>query len=127
MPRLTIDDLKKIRDANSRTISLRSGEARARVIVHLGTCGIAAGARTVMAALLDEIESKGITDVLVTSTGCAGLCSKEPMITVELKGQAPVKYVELDPDKMRRIFDKHVMGGSLVPEYALASGSETTG
>lgn len=127
MPRITIDDLKKIRDANSRTITLRSGEARARVIVHLGTCGIAAGARTVMAALLGEIEKRGVTDVLVTSTGCAGLCSKEPMITVQLEGQAPVKYVELDPDKMRRIFEKHVLGGSLVAEYALASGSETTG
>ncbi len=127
MPRITIDDLKKIRDANSRTITLRSGEARARVIVHLGTCGIAAGARTVMAALLGEIEKRGVTDVLVTSTGCAGLCSKEPMITVQLEGQAPVKYVELDPDKMRRIFEKHVLGGSLVEEYALASGSETTG
>ncbi len=127
MSRITIDDLKKIRDANSRTITLRSGDARARVIVHLGTCGIAAGARTVMAALLGEIEKRGVTDVLVTSTGCAGLCSKEPMITVQLEGQAPVKYVELDPDKMRRIFEKHVLGGSLVEEYALASGSETTG
>ncbi len=127
MPRITIDDLKKIRDANSRTITLRSGEARARVIVHLGTCGIAAGARKVMAALLGEIEARGVTDVLVTSTGCAGLCSKEPMITVQLEGAAPVKYVELDPDKMRRIFEKHVLGGSLVEEYALASGSETTG
>ncbi len=127
MPHVTIDDLKAIRDRSRRTITLRSGEARARVIVHLGTCGIAAGARTVMAALLGEIEKRGVTDVIVTSTGCAGLCSKEPMITVQVEGHAPVKYVELDPDKMRRIFDRHVMKGELVAEYALASGSETTG
>jgi NADP-reducing hydrogenase subunit HndB len=127
MPRVTIEDLKKIRDANVRTTALRSGEARARVVVHLGTCGIAAGARTVMQALLREIEARGVSDVLVTTTGCAGLCSREPMVTVELAGRAPVKYVELDPDKMRRIFEEHVLGGSLVQAYALASGSETTG
>ncbi len=127
MPRVTIDDLKRIRDANVRNTALRSGEARARVVVHLGTCGIAAGARTVMSALLQDIEAQGVSDVIITSTGCAGLCSKEPMITVEMKGHAPVKYVELDPDKMRRIFKEHVLGGKVVNEYALGSGSETTG
>lgn len=127
MPRVTIDDLKKIRDANTRSTALRSGRARARVVVHLGTCGIAAGARAVMQALLHEIETRGVDDVLVTTTGCAGLCSKEPMLTVELSGRAPVKYVELDPDKMRRIFEEHVLGGTVVQQYALASGSETTG
>jgi len=127
MPKVTIEDLKRIRDANTRTTALRSGEARARVVVHLGTCGIAAGARTVMQALLHEIEARGVSDVLVTTTGCAGLCSKEPMVTVEQAGRAPIKYVELDPEKMRRIFEEHVLGGTLVQAYALASGSETTG
>lgn len=127
MPRVTIQDLKRIRDANTRTTALRSGEARARVVVHLGTCGIAAGARTVMQALLHEIEARGVSDVLVTTTGCAGLCSREPMVTVEQAGRAPVKYVELTPEKMRRIFEEHVLGGALVQAYALASGSETTG
>jgi NADP-reducing hydrogenase subunit HndB len=127
MPRVTIDDLKRIRDANTRSTALRSGQARARVVVHLGTCGIAAGARTVMQALLHEIEARGVADVLVTTTGCAGLCSKEPMVTVELAGRAPVKYVELDTDKMRRIFVEHVLGGAVVESCALASGSETTG
>lgn len=127
MPRVTIEDLQRIRDANVRSTALRSGQARARVVVHLGTCGIAAGARTVMQTLLHEIEARGVTDVLVTTTGCAGLCSREPMITVELAGRAPVKYVELDPDRMRRIFAEHVLGGAVVAECALASGSETTG
>lgn len=127
MARVTIEDLRRIRDANARTTALRSGEARARVVVHLGTCGIAAGARAVMQALLHEIEARGAADVLVTTTGCAGLCSREPMITVELSGRAPVKYVGLDAEKMRRIFEEHVLGGRLVEAYALAAGSETTG
>ena len=127
MPRVTIEDLKTIRDQNRRTIALRAGDARARVVVHLGTCGIAAGARTVMQALLQEIEVRGVTDVVVTSTGCAGLCSKEPMLTVELKGHAPVKYVELTPDRLRRVFVEHVLGGTVVNEFALASGNETAG
>jgi NADP-reducing hydrogenase subunit HndB len=127
MPRVTIDDLKRIRDANQRNTALRSGQARARVVVHLGTCGIAAGARTVMQAVLAEIEARGATDVLVTTTGCAGLCSREPMMTVELAGRAPVKYVDLDPDRARRIFAEHVLGGAPVTEWALASGSETAG
>ena len=100
--------------------------AAQRVIVHLGTCGIAAGAREVMKTVLDEIEARGVHDVLVTSTGCAGLCSKEPMVTVEVQGQPPVKYVTLDPEKMRRVFAEHVVGGALVKDYALAAGSETT-
>ena len=85
MPRLTIDDLKKLRDDSAGALALRAGTARAKVTVHMGTCGIAAGARDVMAALLKEIEAQGVTDVLVTTSGCAGLCSREPMATVEVR------------------------------------------
>lgn len=127
MPRLTIDDLKRMRDEGAATIALRAGQARARVTVHLGTCGISAGARDVMAALMKAIESRGVTDVIVTTSGCAGLCSREPMATVEIRGQAPVKYVDLTPALMTRVFETHVLGGRIVSECALASGSETTG
>ena len=127
MPRLSIDDLKKIRDDAKRTLTLRSGEARARVTVHMGTCGISAGAREIMGALLKEIEKGNVTDVIVTTSGCAGLCSREPMITVALAGKPPVKYVDLKPDKMVRIFKDHVLGGKIVTDLALAAGSETTG
>lgn len=127
MPRLTIDDLKKLRDQAAGTITLRSGAARARVTIHMGTCGIAAGAREVMAALLKEIEAQGVTDVIVTTSGCAGLCSREPMATVEVRSQAPVKYVNLTPDGMVRVFRTHVLGGEVVAESALAAGCETTG
>ena len=65
-------------------------------------------------------------DILLTSSGCAGLCNHEPMITVELKGAPPVKYIRLDPQKLSEIFDEHVVRGKPVTEYALAVGSETT-
>ena len=127
MPRLTIDDLKKMRDQTAGAIALRAGTARARVTVHMGTCGIAAGAREVMAALLTEIEGQGVTDVMVTTSGCAGLCSREPMATVEVLGQAPVKYVNLTPRDIQEVFRRHVLGGDVVTVSALASGCETTG
>lgn len=123
--RLTIQDLAKIRDATRATLTIREGQGRARVTVHMGTCGIAAGAREVMDALLEELRKRNVKDVIVTTSGCAGLCSKEPMATVELKDQPPVKYIELNPQKMRTILVEHVLGGKLVAQYALAVGSET--
>jgi NADP-reducing hydrogenase subunit HndB len=127
MPRLTIDDLKKLRDESAGAIALRAGSARAKVTIHMGTCGIAAGARDVMAALLKAIEDQGVTDVMVTTSGCAGLCSREPMATVELRSQAPVKYVNLTPEKIAQVFRRHVLGGDVVTVSALAAGCETTG
>ncbi len=127
MARLSIDDLKKIREDAKRTLTLRSGEARAKVIVHMGTCGISAGAREVMGALLKAIEDRKVTDVIVTTSGCAGLCSREPMATVEIAGQAPVKYADLKPETMVRVLQDHIIGGKIVTDYALASGCETTG
>lgn len=123
--RLRIQDLAKIRDKTKATLTIREGQGRAKVTVHMGTCGIAAGAREVMNALLDEMQKNDVRDVIVTTSGCVGLCSREPMATVELKGQPPVKYVDLNPTKIRKILVEHVQGGRLVAEYALAIGSET--
>ena len=80
-----------------------------------------------MSTLLGLIEQKDTKDVVLTSSGCAGLCSREPMMTVELKGQAPVKYVDLDEEKTQKIFSEHVLSGAVVQEYALAVGSERVG
>jgi NADP-reducing hydrogenase subunit HndB len=126
MGKLSIEDLKRIKEQVKGTVNLRDGQARVKVTVHLGTCGIAAGARPVMNTLLKEIESRGVQDVILTSSGCAGLCSHEPMITVEIREAAPVKYSNLDADKTKRIFAEHIMGGDVVIEYALSIGSETT-
>lgn len=120
MSKLTISDLKKIKEKVHSQTSLREGEHRAKVTVHLGTCGIAAGGRTVMDTLMAEIAEAGVTDVIVTTTGCAGLCSQEPMITVELTGQAPIIYGKIDANKMRQIFKRHVMQGEVQSAFAIA-------
>jgi len=124
MPKIKPEDLDKITEKIKRTLHLREGKARARVIVHMGTCGIAAGARPVMSALMEEVDRRDLKDVIVTISSCAGLCSREPMITVELQDEPPVKYVDLNPEKAKKIFDEHVIGGKIVTEYALATGSE---
>ena len=123
--KLRIQDLTKIRDEARSLATIREGPGRAKVTVHMGTCGIAAGAREIMNALLDEMKEKEVRDVVVTTSGCAGLCNQEPMATIELKGQPPVKYFDLTPEKIRKIFVKHVLGGQPATEYALAVGSET--
>ena len=114
----------KISQRVKKSVNLRDGAGQAKITVHMGTCGIAAGARKIMNTLMDEIEKKNLDDVILTNSGCAGLCSKEPMATVEVKDQTPVKYVDLTPEKIRRILDEHVLGGTVVQEYALAAGSE---
>ncbi len=127
MPRLTIDELKKMRESAKRNISLREGEYRGKIIVHLGTCGIAAGAREIMRSFVDELETTNTTDIMFTTTGCAGLCSQEPMATIEMQDNAPVKYGKLAPDRVKKIFKEHVIGGKIVPEFVIGIGSERVG
>jgi NADP-reducing hydrogenase subunit HndB len=126
VPKISIEDLKKIKERERSKMVLREGQFRAKVTVHMGTCGIAAGAREIMGVFRDLIAKKEVLDVMLTNSGCAGLCAKEPMITVELADQPPVKYIMLDSEKAGRIFEEHVMGGKAVEDYALARGSETT-
>ncbi len=127
MAKLTLKDLEKKREEAKKAVFLREGGPyKAKITVHMGTCGIAAGARKVMDALLKEVEKGERQDILVTTSGCAGLCSREPMATVELVGKAPVKYVDLTGEKMKKIFEDHVLGGKIVQELALAYGSEKT-
>jgi NADP-reducing hydrogenase subunit HndB len=126
MPKLTIEDLKAIQEKVKQQKILREGVSNARIIVHMGTCGIAAGARDVMKALLEEIEKRGVKDVIVSTSGCAGLCSKEPMATVEIAGKPPVKYINLNGEKIRRILIDHAIGGKILTDLALGVGSETT-
>ncbi len=123
--KLSIQELAKIREKAKALTTIRESEGRSKVTVHMGTCGIAAGARDIMDALLEEMKKNKVDDVIVTTSGCAGFCNREPMATVEFKDQPPVKYVDLTPEKMRKIFTEHVLWGRMVAEYALAVGSET--
>jgi NADP-reducing hydrogenase subunit HndB len=127
VPKIKPEDLEKIREKMAKTMGLREGDARAKVTVHMGTCGIAAGARKVMSALMTALEGRPEKDIILTTSGCAGLCSREPMMTVELKGEPPIKYVDLDEAKAQQIFAEHVLSGVVVKQYALALGSERVG
>ncbi len=124
MAKIKPEDLDKIAKQVRHQTMIREGAGRAKVTVHMGTCGIAAGARKIMGAVMACIEQGSVDDVILTTSGCAGLCSREPMMTVEIKDQAPVKYVDLDEEKTQKIFTDHVLGGKVLPDYALGVGSE---
>jgi NADP-reducing hydrogenase subunit HndB len=124
MKKIKIGDLEKIREKVRKTTSLRESKARAKITIHMGTCGIAAGARKILTSLLAEIEKEKLQDILVTTSGCAGFCSREPMATVEIMDKPPVKYADLTIEKMNEILTQHIVKGNIVKEYALAIGSE---
>ncbi len=124
MAKITPEDLERISERTRDVIHLRQGDVRCRILVHMGTCGIAAGARSIMKALMKEIERRDIEDVTLTTSSCAGFCSREPMMTVEVKDELPTKYVDLTPDKAKEILEKHVLGGRIASEYALSVGAE---
>ena len=126
MPKLKLEDLAEVREKARKAISLRDGAARVKMTVHMGTCGLAAGSRKILEAALREVEGRDLRDVIVTTSGCAGLCSREPMATLEVAGEAPVKYVDLTEGRIKEIFAEHVLGGKIVQQYALAIGSERT-
>jgi NADP-reducing hydrogenase subunit HndB len=126
MAKLKIGDLKKIKEKVHAETALREGDRRAKITVHMGTCGIASGAREVMNALMQAIEEVNVTDVVVTTSGCMGLCSREPLVTVEIVGQEPIKYEYMDANKMRQVFKRHVLEGEIQNPFVLARGAEIT-
>jgi len=126
MPKLTVADLQKIKEKYKADFTLREGGYTVKINVHMGTCGIAAGARNIMTAVMEEIAKVDRNDIIVTTSGCAGLCAKEPLATVELANQPPVRYSDLTDEKIREIFREHVLAGKPVEKYALVSGCETT-
>ena len=120
MAKMTIEDLKKLREEAKKTTVLREGGATIKVTVHMGTCGIAAGARDVMASLLEEINESERQDIRVMNSGCMGMCSSEPNVTVEIKDHDPVIYQHMDKNKMRQVFKQHVLKGNIQSDFALA-------
>jgi (2Fe-2S) ferredoxin/CRP-like cAMP-binding protein len=91
-----------------------------KITVHLATCGIVAGAREVMSALMEEMAAADRPEIEVKSGGCPGNCETHPNVTVMIEGEDPVVYQKMDPDKMRRVFRRHILGGAVQTEYALA-------
>ena len=124
MAKLTIDDLKKIKDRVEKEDQFRAGTKRVKVTVHMGTCGIASGAKEILDTFIDEIGESNVDDVLVTTSGCIGICSREPLATIEEQGKEPIVYEYLTQNKARQIFKRHVLNGEIQNEFVLARGRE---
>lgn len=119
----SIEELKKIREQTLKNINLRKedGEDATRVVVGMATCGIAAGARPVLAACVDEVQKRNLTTVSVTQTGCIGVCRLEPIIEVYVPGEEKVTYVKMTDEKARRIIHEHVVNHQVVTEYTIGA------
>ena len=116
----SLDELRKLREKAQEAIRLREQTDGTKIIVGMGTFGIAAGAREVMLALMDELEKKNIADVVVTQTGCAGLCEKEPLVEVIRPGEPKITYGYMTPEKARMVVTSHIVNGQIIGEYVIA-------
>jgi NADP-reducing hydrogenase subunit HndB len=114
-------DLKAMADRAKASVELREGTKEIQVTVHMGTCGIAAGARGVIAAFMREMAASGVDDVTLRQAGCAGLCEQEPMITVRDASDTPYRYGLLDDAKVKTIVTEHLVGGKPVDALLIRS------
>lgn len=117
----TLKDLEEIRKRTLDTINLRKDQSGTRVVVGMATCGIAAGARPVLLAIMDEVEKNELADVVVAQTGCIGMCRLEPIVEVYRPGEEKVTYVKMNPSKAKRIINEHVMQGKVVQDYTVGA------
>ena len=117
---MNLEELKKIREKMQKEIDLRSGEKAIKVVVGMGTCGIAAGARPVMAAIKDEIARQKAESVTVVQSGCAGFCEQEPLVDILRPGEKKVTYGKVNAEKARKIVVEHIVGGRVVSEFVFA-------
>jgi NADP-reducing hydrogenase subunit HndB len=115
MAKLTLADLKKLRDDKKKEIEKRDTEGKTtQVIIGMGTCGIAAGAKDAFTAFLDEIDARGLTDVAVTQTGCMGLCYAEPTVEVIVPGMPAIVYGNVKAELAKRIVDEHIVAKKII-------------
>jgi len=117
----SLADPEAIRARTLENINMRKDDDAARVVVGMATCGIAAGARPVMLAFMDEIKKRNLNHVTVGQTGCIGMCRYEPMVDVILPGQEKVTYVHVTPDMVGRIVTEHIVNGNPVKEYTIGA------
>lgn len=115
----SLEDLKKIREEALKKQQLKETTGKTEVIVGMGTVGIAAGARETLKAILDEIETKNLSDIVVRQTGNIGLDSLEPIVQVVVPGQEKVTYGKVSPDMAKLIIEEHVVGGKIIKEYQI--------
>ncbi len=115
----SLDDLKRLREEALEKRRVKTTTGHAQVVVGMGTCGIAAGARETMKAVLDVIEAENLSGIIVTQTGCIGLCEWEPIVEVSVSGGPKVTYGKVSAEKAKEIMKKHVMGGTVVSELVI--------
>ena len=123
----SLAELQAIRDKARASVNIReNAEAETRVLVGMATCGIAAGARPVLAAFTDEVAKRGLTHVSVGQTGCIGICQYEPVVEIFEPGKEKVTYVKVTPEMVPAIVSQHIVNGSPVTEYTIgASGAQS--
>ena len=118
----SLEELKAIREKMKRQMDLRENdESNIRVVVGMATCGIAAGARRVITAFLDEINRRGLTNVTVSQTGCIGVCRLEPVAEVFVPGEEKVTYVRLRPEMIPAIVEQHLVNHNVVQDYTIGA------
>lgn len=117
----SLEELKAIREMMQGQIGLRGEKGdQTRVVVGLATCGIASGARPVLTTLADAVQSKGLSNVAVTQTGCIGLCQFEPIVEVIEPGKDKVTYIQMTPEKALEVLEQHLIRGQVVTKYTIS-------
>lgn len=116
----TLEELMAIRNKMQNQVNLRAEDSSAtRVVIGMATCGIAAGARPVLKAFADGVQEKGLKDVMVTQTGCIGLCQYEPIVEVIQPGKDKVTYIKMTAEKAAEVIEQHLIGGDVVSKYTI--------
>jgi NADP-reducing hydrogenase subunit HndB len=118
----SLAELQAIKEKMQNKVALRDGSGEMRVVVGMATCGIAAGARPVLSAFVEEIANEGLASkVTVSQTGCIGICQYEPVVEIMEAGKDKVTYVQMTPEKAKRVVEEHIKGGKVVAEFTLAN------
>ena len=121
----SLAELAQIRERMKDKIVLREGSNGIRIVVGMATCGIAAGARPVLSAFVEGVSKEGLSDkASVTQTGCIGICQYEPVVEIFEAGKEKVTYVKMTPEKAERVIKEHIIGGTVVEEYTIASAKK---
>jgi (2Fe-2S) ferredoxin len=115
----SLEELKKIKERALALKEIKDKQARVTITVGMATCGIAAGARGTMRAILDYIQQHNLQDVNVTQTGCNGMCEQEPIVEVQVQDQPKVMYGYMQADRVPRMMEQHVQQGNPVSEWVL--------
>ena len=122
----SLAELAAIRERMKDKMVLREGSGDIRVMVGMATCGIAAGARPVLAAFVEGVNKAGLADtVMVSQTGCIGICQYEPVVEIFQAGKEKVTYVKMTPERAAEVIEKHIKGGKIVEEYTFAAAQNT--